>query len=153
MHRGSGLRLMGLGGLGLLCGLLPLLAGSAAAAGVAIDARVRRADEGWRAIVGEAADGQEAQELAAETYGSRRSYSMANAPHNGPGLELHIRHMPGGVFTDMVFGVAAQPLKVRDILRFEGPLGTFFLREDSDKPMIWVTLTPHLDEHGRPFRR
>jgi CDP-4-dehydro-6-deoxyglucose reductase len=40
--------------------------------------------------------------------------------------------MPGGVFTDHVFN----NMKERDILRFEGPLGTFFLREDSDKPMI-----------------
>jgi CDP-4-dehydro-6-deoxyglucose reductase, E3 len=62
----------------------------------------------------------------------RRSYSMANAPHLDQHLTLHIRHMPGGLFTDQVFGT----LKVRDILRFEGPLGTFFLREDSDKPII-----------------
>jgi CDP-4-dehydro-6-deoxyglucose reductase len=64
--------------------------------------------------------------------GVRRSYSMANAPHLDQLLTLHIRHMPGGIFTDHVFGA----LKERDILRFEGPLGSFFLREDSDKPMI-----------------
>src|SRR3569623_1210749 len=64
--------------------------------------------------------------------GKRRSYSIANAPHLDEHLTLHIRHMPGGVFTDHVFTA----MKVRDILRFEGPLGTFFLREDSDKPMI-----------------
>ncbi len=64
--------------------------------------------------------------------GSRRSYSMANAPHNGPGLELHIRHMPGGRFTDHVFGV----MKEKEIQRIEGPFGSFFLREDSDKPMV-----------------
>ena len=34
--------------------------------------------------------------------GARRSYSMANAPSNGPAVELHIRHMPGGRFTDLV---------------------------------------------------
>lgn len=62
----------------------------------------------------------------------RRSYSMANAPHKDELITLHIRHMPGGVFTDHVFG----PMKERDILRFEGPLGTFFLREDSDKPIV-----------------
>jgi CDP-4-dehydro-6-deoxyglucose reductase len=27
-------------------------------------------------------------------------------------------------------------MKERDILRFEGPLGTFFVRDDSDKPMV-----------------
>ena len=64
--------------------------------------------------------------------GARRSYSMANAPHNGPGVELHIRHMPGGKFTDHVFTA----MKEKEILRIEGPFGSFFLREDSDKPMI-----------------
>ncbi|HWI79970.1 MAG TPA: CDP-6-deoxy-delta-3,4-glucoseen reductase [Ramlibacter sp.] len=64
--------------------------------------------------------------------GARRSYSMANAPHHGPGVELHIRHMPGGKFTDHVFTA----MKEKEILRVEGPFGSFYLREDSDKPMI-----------------
>jgi CDP-4-dehydro-6-deoxyglucose reductase, E3 len=64
--------------------------------------------------------------------GARRSYSMANAPSNGPQLELHVRHMPGGKFTDHVFTA----MKEKEILRVEGPFGSFFLREDSDKPMI-----------------
>ena len=68
--------------------------------------------------------------------GTRRSYSMANAPHTlqqaGTGLELHIRHLPGGKFTDHVFGA----MKEKEILRIEGPYGSFFLREDSDKPLI-----------------
>ena len=64
--------------------------------------------------------------------GRRRSFSMANPPHSDAFIELHIRHVPGGQFTDHVFG----HMKVRDILRFEGPLGTFFLREDSQKPII-----------------
>ena len=67
--------------------------------------------------------------------GARRSYSMANAPHTQtetPGLDLHIRHMPGGKFTDQVFAT----MKEKDILRIEGPYGSFFLREDSAKPMI-----------------
>jgi CDP-4-dehydro-6-deoxyglucose reductase, E3 len=67
--------------------------------------------------------------------GTRRSYSMANAPHllgTPPAIELHIRHMPGGVFTDHVFGA----MKERDILRLEGPFGSFFLREDSTQPMV-----------------
>ncbi|WP_027995156.1 CDP-6-deoxy-delta-3,4-glucoseen reductase [Simplicispira psychrophila] len=67
--------------------------------------------------------------------GERRAYSMANAPHTQaehPGIELHIRHMPGGKFTDHVFGA----LKEKEILRIEGPYGSFFLREDSDKPII-----------------
>ena len=82
--------------------------------------------------------------------GARRSYSMANAPRaaSAPansadaatpvvapinnGIELHIRHMPGGKFTDQVFGA----MKEKEILRVEGPFGSFYLREDSDKPMV-----------------
>ena len=64
--------------------------------------------------------------------GARRSYSMANAPGVGTGVELHIRHMPGGKFTDHVFGA----MKEKEILRVEGPFGSFFLREDSDKPIV-----------------
>lgn len=69
--------------------------------------------------------------------GHRRSYSMANAPHTlgqPAHMELHLRHMPGGLFTDQVFG----GMKEKDILRIEGPYGSFFLREDSDKPMIFL---------------
>ncbi len=67
--------------------------------------------------------------------GARRSYSMANAPHTlgtPPQVELHLRHMPGGKFTDHVFTA----MKDKEILRAEGPFGTFFLREDSDKPIV-----------------
>jgi CDP-4-dehydro-6-deoxyglucose reductase len=70
--------------------------------------------------------------------GTRRSYSMACAPHLAEKLELHVRHMPGGRFTDTVFGAAQPALKERDILRFEGPMGTFFLREDSQRPIVLV---------------
>lgn len=70
--------------------------------------------------------------------GTRRSYSMAGAPGAADTLELHVRHMPGGRFTDSAFGVVEPALKVRDILRLEGPLGTFFLREDSDRPIVMV---------------
>ncbi len=65
--------------------------------------------------------------------GSRRSFSMANPPHDDEFLELHVRHVPGGSFTDHVFGA----LKERDILRFEGPLGSFFL-QPGDKPILFV---------------
>ena len=66
---------------------------------------------------------------------SRRSYSIANAPHTQeqtPGIELHVRHMPGGKFTDHVFGA----MKEKEILRMEGPFGSFFLREDATKPIV-----------------
>ena len=70
--------------------------------------------------------------------GQRRAYSIATAPDQEGPLELHIRHMPGGLFTDFVFGATSPTLKEKDILRFEGPLGSFFLREDSKKPIIFV---------------
>jgi CDP-4-dehydro-6-deoxyglucose reductase len=66
--------------------------------------------------------------------GTRRSFSMANAPHDDEFVQLHVRHVPGGAFTDHVF----KTMKERDILRFEGPFGTFFLREESDKPIVLV---------------
>ncbi len=71
--------------------------------------------------------------------GKRRSYSMASAPHQENTIELHIRHTPGGAFTDALFGTgtpSVNAVREKDILRFEGPQGTFFLREDSTKPMI-----------------
>ena len=64
----------------------------------------------------------------------RRSYSMANAPGQTNTLELHIRHMPGGKFTDHVFGA----MKEKEILRIEGPFGSFFLREDSEAPLVFL---------------
>jgi CDP-4-dehydro-6-deoxyglucose reductase, E3 len=66
--------------------------------------------------------------------GSRRSFSMGNAPHDDELIQLHVRHVAGGQFTDHVFG----KMKERDILRLEAPLGTFFLREDSAKPIVFV---------------
>lgn len=65
--------------------------------------------------------------------GARRSYSMATAPHLAPGgIELHLRHMPGGLFTDHVF----TSMKEKEILRLEGPYGSFYLREDSERPIV-----------------
>ncbi|HEY0063279.1 MAG TPA: CDP-6-deoxy-delta-3,4-glucoseen reductase [Telluria sp.] len=64
--------------------------------------------------------------------GKRRSYSMASAPSLEGPLTLHIRYMAGGLFTEHVFNT----MKERDILRFEGPHGSFFLREESDKPIV-----------------
>ena len=67
--------------------------------------------------------------------GKRRSFSMAGPPVDPGGLiTLHIRHYPGGMFSGFVFN----ELKERAVMRFEGPLGTFFLREDTDKPVIFM---------------
>ncbi|HUW51477.1 MAG TPA: CDP-6-deoxy-delta-3,4-glucoseen reductase [Sulfuricella sp.] len=64
--------------------------------------------------------------------GKRRAYSLANAPHDDDFLQLHIRRVPDGSFSNQVF----TQLHEKAILRFEGPLGSFFLREDSDKPIL-----------------
>jgi CDP-4-dehydro-6-deoxyglucose reductase len=101
--------------------------------------------------------------------GARRSYSIATAPHADEALTLHIRHMAGGVFTDALFGRTQPVVKERDILRIEGPLGTFFLREESSKPIVLLAsgtgfapikaIAEHIfhkrlnvDEPGKPAR-
>lgn len=66
--------------------------------------------------------------------GVRRAFSLANAPGDDSCLQLHVRHLPGGLFTDHVFSA----MKERDLLRFSGPHGSFFLREDSSKPMLLI---------------
>jgi CDP-4-dehydro-6-deoxyglucose reductase len=66
--------------------------------------------------------------------GKPRSFSLANAPHADELLELHVRHIPGGAFTEHVF----TQMKERDILRIKGPLGTFSLHEESTKPIVFV---------------
>ena len=66
--------------------------------------------------------------------GRRRSFSLANPPHDDALLELHIRNVPGGFFTRQLF----DEYKGREILRLEGPFGSFYLRETSDKPILFV---------------
>lgn len=65
--------------------------------------------------------------------GKRRAFSIASPPHLEDEIELHIRHVEGGNFTSWVFN----ELQVGDILRLEGPLGTFFIRhDDTERPLI-----------------
>jgi CDP-4-dehydro-6-deoxyglucose reductase, E3 len=66
--------------------------------------------------------------------GKRRAFSLANAPYEDDLLELHLRLIPGGSFTAHVFS----SMKERDILRFEGPLGSFRLHEESTRPIIML---------------
>lgn len=66
--------------------------------------------------------------------GRRRSYSLANAPHADDYLELHVRYVPGGAFSDFVF----KDMREKTILRLQGPLGSFFLREDSQRSIIMI---------------
>lgn len=101
--------------------------------------------------------------------GKRRSYSIATAPHADELIQIHVRHMPGGVFTDQLFGVKTPAFKEKDILRLEGPQGTFFLREDNPKPIVLLAsgtgfapvkaIAEHIfhkrinrDEPGKPAR-
>jgi CDP-4-dehydro-6-deoxyglucose reductase len=85
----------------------------------------------------------------------RRSFSLANPPHDDALLELHVRHVPGGRFSEEVF----QHLHEGALLRIQGPLGTFFLREDSTRPMVLIaggtgyapiqSILRHLFERGQ----
>jgi CDP-4-dehydro-6-deoxyglucose reductase len=101
--------------------------------------------------------------------GARRQYSIATAPHADELIQLHIRHTPGGVFTDRLFGAVEPAVKERDILRIEAPLGTFFLREDNARPIVLLAggtgfapikaIAEHIfhqrinvDESGKPAR-
>lgn len=64
--------------------------------------------------------------------GKHRSFSIANAPHDDDYIELHIRHIPDGKFTSAVF----DEMKEKDMMRIEGPFGSFYLREESTRPII-----------------
>jgi CDP-4-dehydro-6-deoxyglucose reductase, E3 len=66
--------------------------------------------------------------------GRRRAFSIANAPHDDEEIELHVRHVPGGEFTAYVF----DGMPEKSILRIQGPLGTFVLREDSERPILMI---------------
>lgn len=66
--------------------------------------------------------------------GLRRSYSLANANANNKQLELHIRAVHGGAMSNYWFGHA----KENDLLRLNGPLGTFFLRSVADLDLIFL---------------
>ena len=66
--------------------------------------------------------------------GRKRAFSIANAPHDDAFIELHIRHIEGGEFTDHVFSDMAKS----EVLRIQAPLGRFTLREESQRPMIFV---------------
>lgn len=66
--------------------------------------------------------------------GKRRPYSIANAPHDSDFLQLHIRIIKDGVFSQFV----QNELQEKAILRLEAPFGSFFLREESPKPIIFA---------------
>lgn len=63
-----------------------------------------------------------------------RAFSIANAPSNSSMLELHIRVVEGGEFTNFVFN----ELEAKTLLNIEGTKGDFYLRDESDDPIILV---------------
>jgi len=65
---------------------------------------------------------------------SRRAFSIANSPSNDETIELHLRHVEGGVFTEHVFN----EMKEKAILRFEGPFGSFQISDSSNRPLILI---------------
>ena len=66
--------------------------------------------------------------------GERRAFSLANAPHERGFVQLHIR-LSEGSFSSHMF---SEVLKVKDIIRFEGPMGSFHLNTSSTKPIIML---------------
>ena len=66
--------------------------------------------------------------------GIKRSYSIASAACQSDKLELHIRHVDGGAMSAYWFDRA----KVNDLLRFRGPLGTFFLRDPEGLDLVFL---------------
>jgi CDP-4-dehydro-6-deoxyglucose reductase len=65
--------------------------------------------------------------------GRRRSFSIASPPHDSDLLELHVRRVPGGGFTDRLFGTSP----VGSLLRIEGPIGQFVYQESSS-PLLMI---------------
>ena len=86
------------------------------------------------------AEGQRLQFLAGQyidillSGNRRRSFSLSTSPLSDELLQLHIRHVPGGHYTGHVF----EKMKEKDLIRFQGPFGIFFLREDSERPAILI---------------
>lgn len=66
--------------------------------------------------------------------GKRRAFSIASPPSQADFIELHIKHVDGGGFTGHVFS----DMQEKEILRIEGPLGTFFVRRKSTRPVIMM---------------
>lgn len=71
--------------------------------------------------------------------GRRRSFSIATPPHDSRLLELHVRRVAGGGFTGRLFATpgTADALGVGSLLRIEGPMGQFVLR-DGTLPVLMI---------------
>ena len=69
--------------------------------------------------------------------GRRRSFSIANPPHDSDLIELHVRRVAGGGFTERLFGTDGAALHAGSLLRIEGPLGQFIYRPGSG-PVVMI---------------
>jgi CDP-4-dehydro-6-deoxyglucose reductase len=67
-------------------------------------------------------------------HGRRRSFSIASAPTREPFIELHVRRVPNGEFTEQLFG----SMHTKTLLRIEGPLGQFWFRSSSPRSAIMI---------------
>jgi CDP-4-dehydro-6-deoxyglucose reductase len=63
-----------------------------------------------------------------------RSYSIANCSDHKNQLEFFIKNYENGLMSDYFFKEA----KINNLLRLEGPIGTFFLRNSSFKNIIFL---------------
>ncbi len=66
--------------------------------------------------------------------GQRRSFSLANPPHDSAHLEIHVGLVPGGRFSEEVF----RRMQLGALLEIQGPLGSFFLQENSTCSLLMV---------------
>jgi len=72
--------------------------------------------------------------------GRRRSFSIASPPHDSALIELHVRRVAGGGFTERLFGGATETvpaLAPGSLLRIEGPIGQFTYR-DGAGPVLMI---------------
>jgi CDP-4-dehydro-6-deoxyglucose reductase len=63
-----------------------------------------------------------------------RSYSIANSSNHKNQLEFFIKNYENGLMSAYFFKEA----KINDLLRLEGPIGTFFLRDSSFKNIVFL---------------
>jgi CDP-4-dehydro-6-deoxyglucose reductase len=102
--------------------------------------RLERMNEEVMKVLLKLPDGERLQFLAGQYIdvvlkdGRHRAFSLANAPHDDQFLQLHIRRIRGGHFTDKLFS----DMHEKDVLRIEGPRGSFYMRENSDRPIIFL---------------
>ena len=64
--------------------------------------------------------------------GIRRSYSIANTCIEGTRIELHVRLLPEGEFSQVL-----KHSTLHQLMRLEGPKGTFFIREATN-PIVFL---------------